>query len=102
MILRIQDGGYSMRENGRKAGAYAANGDAINIITVESLKDGDERIEIAEKRFECYLKIKTKQGYSFENLEEAKQHYLQGYHAAYERVATKRRELARRRALLAE
>ena len=72
MILRIRDGGYSMRENGRKAGAYAANGDAINVVTVESLKDGSERQEVAERRFAYYLKRKTEQGYTFEDLEAAK------------------------------
>jgi hypothetical protein len=97
MILKIRDGGYSMRENGRKAGAYAANGDAINVISVESLKDGDERQKVAEKRFAWYLKCKAQQGYTFEDLEAAKAFYMQGFLGAYERVATKRRQLARKR-----
>ncbi len=98
MLIKILDDGYSMREVGRKAGAYQANGDMINVVTVESLKDGDDRIAFAEKSFEYYLYRKTKQGYRFEDLEATKKHYMTGFLGAYDRVTIKRRQLAARKA----
>ena|SRR5947207_3063061 len=98
-VIKVRDG-YSISEAGRISGEYQACGDAINVVSVESLLDGEARDALALRMVENYLRKKEGQVYTFDDVEAARKYYPQGFLQAYERVASKRRELARLRGRL--